>query len=431
MMDDLAHTSIQQLATLLRDGTISPIDLVESCLRRIEQLEPRFRAWVNVDSVGARQRARRLADELTSGQDRGPLHGIPIGVKDIIDVASLPTRAGSPLTDPTPAANDAQVVAQLRAAGAIILGKTVTCEWACFDPSPTRNPWNTERTPGGSSSGSAVAVALGMCFAALGTQTGGSVTRPAAYCGVVGWKPAHDALSLEGVAPVSARLDHVGVLARSVADAELVVEAASGNQTSRGPHKVPARIARPTSFFFDQAAPEVVALIDAAIGNSALAGAVEPVDLPASFSEVHAMHRRIMAHDCAQAHAASFSATPKAYGPNVAALIEEGQGIDLTAYDRAVAHQTEFTAEITEIVGQYDAWITPATPSVAPGRATTGDPKFNSPWSYCGLPTISVPVGFVDGLPIAVQLIGCDAQQLGRLAHQIQEPCQSPPDLDR
>src|SRR3954447_12747772 len=218
--------SIADAQILMRRGELRPIDLVEHCLGRIHQFEDQIHAWVMVDEEGARNEARRLGKMLDDGQEPvGPLHGIPIGIKDIIDVAGWPTLCGSKLREGHVASRDAAVVAALRKAGAIILGKTVTTEWACFDPPPTRNPWNLDHTPGGSSSGSAAAVAMEMCLAALGTQTGGSIIRPASYCGVSGLKPGFGELPMDGIAPLTRHLDHVGPIARRVSDLYMVWQA--------------------------------------------------------------------------------------------------------------------------------------------------------------------------------------------------------------
>src|SRR5487761_1605570 len=199
-------------------GRLAPLTLVEQCLAAIERFEPQIHAWVLVDESAAREAARRAGDEIAAGRYRGPLHGVPLGIKDIVDVAGWPTRAGSPLRAAHRADHDAAVVARLRAAGAIFLGETVPTEFASFDPPPTRNPFNPLRTPGGSSSGSAAAVATGMCLGALGSQTGGSITRPASYCGVAGCKPTYGRVSLSGIVPLSFHLDHPGPIAKTVAD---------------------------------------------------------------------------------------------------------------------------------------------------------------------------------------------------------------------
>ena len=218
--------TIQEAAGALRRGEVSPLDLVEGCLERIRRYDRQVQAWVLVDEAAARQSAQTAHREFQQGVDRGPLHGIPVGIKDIFDVAGWPTKAGSPLREGHRAEQDAPLVAALRRAGAILLGKTVTVEFACFDPSPTRNPWSPtlSHTPGGSSSGSAAALAMGMCLGALGTQTGGSLVRPAAYCGIATMKPTFGQLPLEGVVPVSRHLDHAGPMALCVEDLWLMYQ---------------------------------------------------------------------------------------------------------------------------------------------------------------------------------------------------------------
>ena len=204
--------SVAKSVEQIRSGELDPQELVEFHLQRIRRFEDRVHAWARVDADGARREAEKAARRARDGRPLGALHGIPLGIKDIIDVQAMPTRAGSPLREKHVAPRDAGLVARLRRAGAIFLGKTVTTEFACFDPPPTRNPWNLAHTPGGSSSGSAAAVAVGMCSAAVGTQTGGSIVRPASYCGVAGFKPTSGHVSLDGVVPVSPHLDHAGPL---------------------------------------------------------------------------------------------------------------------------------------------------------------------------------------------------------------------------
>ncbi len=230
--------SISEIASAICTRKLTPQEIVDECLDQIDKYEDRLHAWVIVDAENARRTADDLEREIKAGNYRGPLHGIPIGIKDIIDVAGLPTRAGSPLRENYPAsATDAPLVKTLRQAGAIILGKTVTVEFACFDPSPTRNPWdvNLRHTPGGSSSGSAVAVAMGMCFGALGTQTGGSLVRPASYCGIATMKPTFGLLSREGIVPVSYHLDHPGPMARTADDLEILMQCLAGDSWIMSP----------------------------------------------------------------------------------------------------------------------------------------------------------------------------------------------------
>src|SRR5688572_6508752 len=214
--------TITDAAPLLRRGDLTPSELLEQCLARIDRYEPAVKAWVYLDRERARRDAEKLTAELQRGHDRGPLHGIPVGVKDIIDVFDLPTGCGSKLWADSVARQDAGCVKRLRQAGAVILGKTVTTAFAFLDPPVTRNPWNLNRTPGGSSSGSAAAVTCGMCLGALGSQTGGSVTRPASFCGVASCKPARGRIPLDGVLPLADSLDHVGVMARCVGDLALL-----------------------------------------------------------------------------------------------------------------------------------------------------------------------------------------------------------------
>ena len=404
----------------MRRGELTPSQLVAECLERIDRFEDSVKAWVVVESAGAIEAAKRLTQELAAGKCRGPLHGIPLGIKDIVEVAGLPTRAGSALTSASPARDDAMVVDRLRKAGAIILGKTVTTEFACFDPSPTRNPWNSNKTPGGSSSGSAAAVSLGMCLGALASQTGGSITRPASYCGVAGCKPTFGRVSRAGVAPVSFHLDHVGAIARTAADTAAILHAISGddprdpavspreNFTWPMPTNEPPRLGVIRPFFFTRADEEVAKLTDLAIDKLRNCGAtVIEISVPAGFDDVHAMHRRIMAAEAADYHFVQYNAPRPGYGPNMAGLLEEGFAVSMSDYQEALRHQELFRHALARSLMDLDALVTPATPTATPGVETTGDPRFNSPWSYAGVPTVSIPCALTDaGLPIALQFIG-------------------------
>src|SRR5437879_3125613 len=216
--------TIHKAAEEIRQGRLSPSELLEDCLSKIDRYEPKVQAWVFVDRESARAQCDALTQELKHGQYRGPLHGVPLGIKDIFDVFDWPTAAGSQLWKQSIARRDATVVARLRQAGAVFLGKTVTTQYASFDPSPTRNPWNLTRTPGGSSSGSAAAVACGMCLGALGSQTGGSITRPASYCGVAGCKPTFGRVSVNGVVPLAYSMDHPGPMALCVWDLAVLLQ---------------------------------------------------------------------------------------------------------------------------------------------------------------------------------------------------------------
>jgi aspartyl-tRNA(Asn)/glutamyl-tRNA(Gln) amidotransferase subunit A len=414
-------TTIHAAAGDIRAGRLSPVDLLESCLERIDRLEERLRAWVLVDRDGARAEAERLTDELRRGQYRGPLHGIPIGIKDIFDVFDWPTAAGSRLWANSIAREDATVVRKLREAGAVLLGKTVTTQYASFDPPPTRNPWNLQRTPGGSSSGSAAAVAAGMCLGALGSQTGGSITRPASYCGVAGCKPTYGRVSCHGVVPLAHSMDHPGPMANCVRDLAILLQSIAGydpQDRSCLPWEVPdlaadlagelpaPTLGRPRGLFDELAEPPVrrmmAEVVDALRGRGAK---VIDVALPAGFSEVLTRHRLVMAVEAAQFHERRLRRHPEDYGPNITSLLEEGIACPATEYARTKEHQKQLR-ELFSAASEVKVLLCPATTGPAPHAGTTGDPAFNSPWSYTGLPVVSFPVGLSDdGLPLAIQLV--------------------------
>jgi aspartyl-tRNA(Asn)/glutamyl-tRNA(Gln) amidotransferase subunit A len=417
--------TITTASEAIRTGELTPIDLIEHCLKQIDRHEEKVRAWVLVDRDGARAEAERLTAELKKGQRRGPLHGIPIGVKDIIDVFDWPTAAGSTLWAKSIARKDAEVIKKLRQAGAIFLGKTVTTAYASFDPPVTRNPWNLSKTPGGSSSGSAAAVACGMCLGVLATQTGGSITRPASYCGVCGIKPTHGRVSLEGVVPLAFSMDHVGVMARCVTDLAILLQAVADvggrvigaweapepNDYLSASSGEPAflEIGRLRGLFDDNAEPDMQTVFKAACDRLQEAGlAIIDCPLPAAFSEVIARHQNVMAVEAASFHEPRFRRHPEDYPPRIRSLIEEGLASSAAEYARTKEHQKALKLSILESFceGVVSA-ITPATPGPAPDAGTTGPPTFNSPWSYVGFPTVNIPIGWIDdGLPLAMQLVG-------------------------
>jgi len=405
--------TISQAANQIVAGRVTPLELVESCLERIRKFEPTLRAWVCLDAERARHDATRLEALLREGTWLGPLHGIPVGVKDLIDVAGLPTRAGSSLTSPEPVAEDAPVVQRLRAAGAIVLGKTVTTEWACFDPPPTRNPWNLAHTPGGSSSGSAAAVAVGMCLAALGSQTGGSIIRPASYCGVAGLKPTHGRVSTRRVVPISYALDHVGPIAQNATDLWHVFRAIADDGRSL-PTELPEvpeglRLAWVGGLFDQDADVDVRLVFHEALGTiRAHVPALAEIQLPPSFAGVHDSHWRIMAVDAATVHRSAFAAHRDSFGPKVASLIDEGLKASAIDYTTALAHQRAFRDDMANLLGPNLVLLMPSTNTVAPGQLdTTGNPRFNSPWSFAGLPAVTLPCGLNPaGLPCGLQLVG-------------------------
>src|SRR6185312_9584603 len=279
---DLAALSVSDAAGRIAEGALRPSELLEACLARIAARDEAVRSWASVDEAGARATARARDEERRAGRTRGPLHGIPVAIKDVFHVAGLTTTCGAAPAFHVRPTEDAAAVARLRAAGAVVVGKAHTTEFAYFEPGPTRNPWNRAHTPGGSSSGSAAAVAAGMVPLALGTQTVGSVLRPAAYCGVVGFKGTHGLVPVAGVIPLAWSLDHVGVLTRSVGDAALAMSVLAGRDIEPSAVSAPRLALAPE--LLGRASREVTAHIEAVADAFARAGAtVSKVELPGSF----------------------------------------------------------------------------------------------------------------------------------------------------
>jgi len=402
----------------LREGRITCVGLVERCLAAIDEWEPKVKAWGVIDRSGALSQARRLDEDLQAGTDRGALHGIPIGVKDIIDVAGIPTRAGAGRWSSGPATSDADVVKFFRQRGAIILGKTVTTAYAFLDPPATRNPWNLNRTPGGSSSGSAAAVACGMCLAAIGTQTVGSLTRPAAFCGVASWKPmSGDRPGSSGIVALAPSLDAKGYMARSVKDLDLIKDElyhhVNFSPRPRGPDAAfrpdGVRLARLRGpFFDDRAEPSMQGAIDRAVDRLRQGGiSVAEFELPGWFSNVPSAVRTILSTEAALIHRDHFNEDPSDYPPRIAALIEEGRNNLATEYVAATWLRGGHYDLFGRAEKQYDALICPAAPGPAPGPETTGDAVFNAPWNFFNMPTVSFPIGFSpEGMPLGMQVVG-------------------------
>jgi aspartyl-tRNA(Asn)/glutamyl-tRNA(Gln) amidotransferase subunit A len=420
------------VAALIRKREISPVEVTEACLKRIEALEPRLHAWATLDAEGAMAAAQHCEQALQRGEAAGLLCGVPIGLKDIFYTAGLRTAAGSRVYADFVPTYDATSVLRLKQAGAVSLGKTITTEFATADPSPTRNPWNPAHTPGGSSSGSAAAVAARMLPVALGSQTGGSTLRPAAYNGIVGLKPTYGRISRYGVIPVSWCLDHVGILVRSVADAALVLQVlagydahdpgslaeAVGNYTmavEQADH--PPRLGVLREFFVETADAETRQHTEAVVTQlSRASAAVREVALPPSFGSVLAAHRLIMHVEVAAFHDKMFLAQRELYGPKLRASIEAGHVIPGVEYLRAQRLRRLFQEEVEQMCSDVDVLLTPATPAPAPrDLTTTGDARFQSPWTYAGVPAIAIPSGqSQDGMPLGIQLIA-PARQEARL----------------
>jgi aspartyl-tRNA(Asn)/glutamyl-tRNA(Gln) amidotransferase subunit A len=428
MTTDEGPLTISDAAKRIRSGELTPSSLLELCLARIDRYEPKVKAWVYMDRERARREADQLTKEFKDGLDRGPLHGIPIGVKDIIDVFDMPTGCGSKLWANSYARRDATCVERLRQAGALILGKTVTTAFAYLDPPVTRNPWNLDRTPGGSSSGSAAAVACGMCLGALGTQTGGSIIRPAAYCGVYSMKPRHGWANTDGILPLAPSLDHLGFMANCVDDLELFYRALSedGNDhlcEADGRDSTPSvglchiipdspaihYFSLTQNYFFERTDPKtrkpILDLIAAIADGSNPGIHFYEQTLHPGFNSIPNAHRIIMATEAATIHRSRFSRHRDDYPPKISELIEDG----LRTTGTAVTECNKLKRTVWESYDIHDTdknLIVPATLGPPPGVETTGDPQFNSPWSFLGMPVVGLPIGWDEnGLPISVQIV--------------------------
>ncbi|HUY98735.1 MAG TPA: amidase family protein [Thermomicrobiaceae bacterium] len=406
-MSELWDLTAAEIVAGIRGRELTASDLVAALLDRAAEVEPEVLAWATLDAQGAAAEARVRDDRVAEGVI-GPLQGVPVGIKDIIDVAGLPTIAGfEPFRDRV-AERDAEIVARLRTAGAIILGKTHTTQFAHGDPAPTRNPWNAERTPGGSSSGSAAAVAARMVPLAVGTQTAGSVLRPAAYCGVVGFKPSFNWVDRAGVLPLAWSLDHVGLFARTVADVALVFGAVSGTSLdldADGP-AAPRIVLLPE--FLERAEPPVRDhLLDVATRLREAGASVEERSLPVDLDVLLAVHHVIMASEVSAVHAEALAADPASYGPVIRLTIETGQLIPAAYLLKAQRLRRQIARAIDEALAGIDGFLLPTASNPAPPRRSTGDRAFQAPWTLVGAPSITLPTGLTeDGLPIGSQLVG-------------------------
>jgi Asp-tRNA(Asn)/Glu-tRNA(Gln) amidotransferase A subunit family amidase len=421
-MTTLNRLSASEAAQGIRAGRFSSEELVEACLAQIEAREDDVRAWSYLDGGHALRQAREADRLRAQGMRAGPLQGVPVGIKDIIDTADMPTERGTALHSGRQPARDAWVVAALRRAGAIILGKTVTTEMATYAPGKTRNPHNVAHTPGGSSSGSAAAVAADMVPLAVGTQTNGSVIRPAAYCGVVGFKPTRGLVSCRGILEQSPGLDQPGCFARTVGDIALLAEVMTAVDPER-PGAMPRAAlplqrvcdetpAVPPVFGFvrtpwwddiDADARDALALFAARLGERAAA-----VELPADAASVFDWHKTVMEADIAASYVDEYERGRDRLSDSLRAQIERGRATTLFDYRRAQARIAPLTRVIEERFDGFDALIAPAAHGAAPnGLESTGSPMFCTLWTFCGMPTITLPLlTSASGLPIGVQLIG-------------------------
>ncbi len=413
--------SAAEAARQIRARDLSPVELAESLLARCDALEPSLKAWVYLDREAVLSEAKLKEREVDSGAANGLLHGVPIGLKDIYYTAGIPTTACSKVYADFVPDHDATTVTLLKQAGAIMMGKTVTTEFACMDPSPAINPWNPAHTPGGSSSGSAVSVASRMCPAALGSQTVGSVLRPASYNGLVGFKPTFGRVSRYGVIPVSWTLDTMGWLARTVEDAALLLQVMAGpdlNDPVADRRPVPdylQELERPQAprigllrrFFYEHADQETRQHTDEVVERLSRAGAaVEEIPTPDSIESAIPDQQMIMTVEGASFHQPMYEVQAQDYQPKLREMIGRGLGIDAVSYSRALERRLQFVTDMQLLAGQVDILLTPSTPTPALADLTnTGNTIFQGPWTSCGLPAITIPSGLAaSGLPLGIQL---------------------------
>lgn len=398
-------TSAQESRKAIMDGRIGVRDALEAWLDVIDRRESEIQAWIHLDPDAA----RRQAEALESALRRGPLHGLPFGIKDIIDTADMPTGYGLGAYAGHRPAMDAACVALIRRAGAIIPGKTVTTELAYFAPGKTRNPHNPAHTPGGSSSGSAAAVAAGMLPLAYGTQTGGSVIRPAAFCGVVGYKASRGALPLQGVKTFCHTLDSLGVFATEVADVHLVRAALLGAPDDLPPVDTPPRIAIARTPEWQAADPAMQAAVEAAATSFESAGArLTDVALGPAFDTLLAAQKTVMAFEAAQNYCFEYERHGNALHSHSRQLIEQGRALPYADYAAALEARERGRQALAGVFSEVDVLLHPAAPGEAPhGLESTGDALFNRVWTLLGVPCVNLPGHRgPNGLPLGVQAIG-------------------------
>jgi Asp-tRNA(Asn)/Glu-tRNA(Gln) amidotransferase A subunit family amidase len=422
-LTNLYALSGAEAARLIRDGVVSSVQYVEACLARVREVDGNVEAWTFLDPEHAWAQAKAADEWRLLGRPLGPLHGVPVGLKDIIDTADMPTENGSPLHAGRTPSRDAAVVAMLRGAGAVIMGKTVTTEFAVRQPGKTRNPHDPAHTPGGSSSGSAAAVAAGMVPLALGSQTGGSTIRPASFCGVYGLKPTRGLVPRTGMFQLSQTLDHVGLFGRTIEDVALLLEVLEGHD-ERDPATTPrARIdyravaagepplAPMFAFVKTSRWPQVDEDARAAFGElmAVLGDRVEEVELATPAEETAEWHRHVMESEMTVNLAREWTHGREGLSAALRERLESGHQVRARDYLAALNRIPQLNASFGELFEQrYDAILTPAAFGTAPlGLASTGDPAFCSLWTLCGMPALSVPLmRGANGLPLGVQLVG-------------------------
>jgi Asp-tRNA(Asn)/Glu-tRNA(Gln) amidotransferase A subunit family amidase len=419
---DLADLSAFEARARMEKGELRASEFIDAQIRRIAAKDSAIQAFAYFDPELARAAAKACDDYRATGRPIGALHGLSVGVKDIIDTANMPTENGTPIDAGRRPERDAALVRRLRAAGAVIMGKTVTTELAYASPGKTRNPHDPDRTPGGSSSGSAAAVAAGMVSFAVGTQTFGSVIRPASFCGVVGFKPTHGLIPRTGVRLLAAPLDTVGVFARSVIDAAMIADVLAGHDPGDADTRlmppprlldialteppVPPDLAFVKSPVWDRAEPETQEGFRELV--EALGKRCTEVALPEIFGEWLGAHRSLMQAGMARNLAPYYRKAKDRLSPAMRAIIEDGLKVSAVDYLTALDWREALNNGLEQLFERYDAIVTPAAPGEAPrGLDSTGNAIFNGLWTLCGVPAITLPLlTGPNGLPVGVQVVG-------------------------
>lgn len=422
----------------IANGNFSSEEYVGACLDRIAATDGEVRAFVHLDPDAALAQAREVDERRRNGLSIGLLHGLPVAIKDLFDTADYKTEYGTALFKGRQPMRDSAVVARLREAGAVIIGKTVTTELAYFSPGPTRNPHDPTRTPGGSSSGSAAAVAAAMVPLAVGSQTNGSVIRPASFCGVYGVKPSHGLISRHGSLELSRSLDHVGVFARSLVDAALILEVLAGHDPQdpdtrpvaapdylelvAEPPPLPPRFAFVRTPVWDKADGATHAAFEELVAT--LGDQAAEVELPEAFAAAWDDQRVIMAADMAHNFEPLLARGGDVLSQQMRDLLADGRSVSAVRYLQAQRNARGYAAGLATLFDEYDAILTPATPGIAPVGEATGSPIFNTLWSLTGLPAVTLPLLVGEGgMPLGVQLVGAkgDDARLFRTANWLIE----------
>lgn len=421
----LPGLSIQDLANMLRDGRTTSVALTRACLERITDRDQHYRAFYRIMGEEALSDAARADADLSAGTDRGPLHGIPVGIKDLIDVKGVPTTANAPGRANAIAQSDAELVKRLRAGGAIVIGKLATYEWATVGPDkrglfpPARNPWNLDHITGGSSSGCAVAVAGGLLRTSVGTDTGGSVRGPAFYCGVVGLKPTYGTVPTEGVLDLAPSLDHVGPISSSCAEAAVTLDVLAAKTADQSAARLlgqpirDVRVGYARNWFANdpKCAPEVLAAVDAAVSTLSGQGAiVSEVELP-DYADVEVAVAAILHAESFALHAEALRETPQDYGRRAFLSLAAGMAVSEEELALARTFGLAFRQAVDAVLAEQDVLITAgalttALPAAPFEKEAVWTPMRTIGFNVSGHPVLALPIGFHDGLPIGMQIIG-------------------------